>query len=385
MPDSIFLLNPAGQLQELTEAPYLTEAKLQELLAAHPDLLAGKQLDEESPRRWLFIDREMGVPDRADAGSRWSLDHLFIDQDGIPTLVEVKRATDTRIRREVVGQVLDYAANAAAYWTVEGIIASFEKACADRGEESDTVLNKFLGADAGAGEEVQSARFWESVNTNLRAGKIRMLIVADYIPSELQRIIEFLNEQMSPADILGVAIKQFRSGETRTLVPRVVGLTSVGASKKVRRSGGATTRPRWTLQEFYSELDKTSIPAGQVARRIVAYFESRGFVMVGGKGKTPSIIPEIHDPLTVYPFAMASRNWLEMYFQYYVTKPPFDQLVKRQELMDRLNTIPGVELPADKIDKRPSFSLDLLAPEESMRTFLATFDWFLKEIQSVTN
>lgn len=36
------------------------------------------------------------------------MDHLFVDQDAIPTLVEVKRSSDTRIRREVVGQLLEY-------------------------------------------------------------------------------------------------------------------------------------------------------------------------------------------------------------------------------------------------------------------------------------
>jgi hypothetical protein len=44
---------------------------------------------------------------------------LFLDQDAIPTLVEVKRSTNTDIRRKVVGQLLDYAANAVAYWLVE--------------------------------------------------------------------------------------------------------------------------------------------------------------------------------------------------------------------------------------------------------------------------
>jgi len=38
-----------------------------------------------------------------------------LDQDAIPTIVEVKRSTDTRIRREVVGQMLGYAANAVVY------------------------------------------------------------------------------------------------------------------------------------------------------------------------------------------------------------------------------------------------------------------------------
>lgn len=42
--------------------------------------------------------------------SRWSLDHLVVDQDAVPTFVEVKRASDTRARREVMAQMLDYAA-----------------------------------------------------------------------------------------------------------------------------------------------------------------------------------------------------------------------------------------------------------------------------------
>ena len=67
----------------------------------------------------------MAVPSEEGGGWRWSLDHLFLDQDGIRTLVEVKRSTDSRIRREVVGQMLDYAANAVVYWPVEEIRSTF--------------------------------------------------------------------------------------------------------------------------------------------------------------------------------------------------------------------------------------------------------------------
>ena len=45
--------------------------------------------------------------------------------DANPTLVEVKRSSDTRERREVVGQMLDYAANAVVYWPIETIRARF--------------------------------------------------------------------------------------------------------------------------------------------------------------------------------------------------------------------------------------------------------------------
>ena len=45
------------------EAPYELEVVLQELLATHPDLLAGDQMNEDAPRRWLLVRREAGVPD----------------------------------------------------------------------------------------------------------------------------------------------------------------------------------------------------------------------------------------------------------------------------------------------------------------------------------
>ena len=103
MSRKIYLLRDNDALLPMEEAGYTSEDLLQTLLQNYPDLLAGDQMNEASPRRWLLVDREFGVPDEENGAGRWSLDHLFLDQDGIPTLVEVKRSTDTRIRREVVG------------------------------------------------------------------------------------------------------------------------------------------------------------------------------------------------------------------------------------------------------------------------------------------
>ena len=105
----------------LEESGYINEESLQELVERYPDLIPGDQIDPENPRRWLLVAREMGVPGDADGSGRWSLDHLLLDQDGIPTFVECKRASDTRIRREVVAQMLDYAANGVEYWDLDRI------------------------------------------------------------------------------------------------------------------------------------------------------------------------------------------------------------------------------------------------------------------------
>lgn len=184
MTAQIYLLGDDAKLLSMSEAPYDSESLLQELLAKYPNLLAGEQMDLEKPRRWVLVSREFGVPGEEDGANRWSLDHLFIDQDGVPTLVEVKRSTDTRIRREVVGQLLDYAANAVSYWSVEEIRSRFEAQCEADGTSAEDRLAEFLDPEA----EIDS--FWERVKTNLQAGRIRMVFVADIHP----QIIRILSE-----------------------------------------------------------------------------------------------------------------------------------------------------------------------------------------------
>ena len=170
MSGGMFLIDNDGRLVEMNEEAYDSEDLLQGLLAQHPNLLAGDQVNTLYPRRWLLICRERGLPSQEGGSDRWSVDHLFLDQDAVPTIVEVKRNTDTRIRREVVGQMLDYAANAVVYWPVEAIRAEFEA----NQEDPQLVIADFL-SDADTDEE----EFWQKAKTNLQAGKVRLVFVAD--------------------------------------------------------------------------------------------------------------------------------------------------------------------------------------------------------------
>ncbi len=255
MADDIFIIQDNGTLIEMTETEYDSEALLQDLLANYPKLLAGGQIDTASPRRWLLIKREMGIPAEDEGEERWSVDHLFLDQDAVPTLVEVKRSSDTRIRREVVGQMLDYAANAVVYWPVEQLRADFEKNSGD----PDGQLAKVLG------EEVDPEDFWQRVKTNLQAGKIRMLFVADVIPPELRRIVEFLNQQIDPAEVLAVEIKQYVGQGMKTLVPRVFGQTAEAETRKGRKGKTESEQLAQASQEIkslYEQLKAESCGLG---------------------------------------------------------------------------------------------------------------------------
>ena len=159
--------------------------------------------------------REFGISDDETSGSRWPLDHLFLDQEGIPTLVEVKRSSNRELQRQVVGQMFDYAANAIRYGDVDRIRHLFREGH----EEPEEKLQRHLGV-------FDPEAYWNKVRDNLDRGEIRMVFVADQIPSELRRIVEFLNGELVPAEVLGVEVTQYKGDGLKIPVPRVVGQTA---------------------------------------------------------------------------------------------------------------------------------------------------------------
>ena len=88
MSGGIYLIQNDGQPVEMSQQKYGSENLLQEMLTRSPNLLAGDQVNATEPRRWLLVAREAGLPGEEGGGDRWSVDHLFLDQDAIPTIVE---------------------------------------------------------------------------------------------------------------------------------------------------------------------------------------------------------------------------------------------------------------------------------------------------------
>ena len=375
MAGRIYLLKEDSKLLAMDETAYDSERLLQTLLADYPDLLAGDQIDAEEPRRWLLVTREMSVPGEQGGAGRWSLDHLFLDQDAIPALVEVKRSSDTRIRREVIGQMLDYAANAVAYWPVEEIKAKFESRCKDDGDDPEEQLVMLLGE----GQDIST--FWQSVKTNLQAERVRLLFIADEIPTELRRVVEFLNSQMDPAEVLAIEVKQFVGENLKTLVPRVVGQTETARRKKKVDQG----EPRqWDESSFFSELSqRRGEQEAAVAQRLLDWAKNHSLRVWWGQGKKdgsffPSYISSFGQHLL---FSVWTYGSVELQFQH-MKRPPFAEEAKRKELAERLSAI-GVSIPAEALKRRPTFGLDVLLTPSHFDEFVGVFDWVLSEIKKI--
>jgi hypothetical protein len=374
MSSGVFVLKDHQTLVAMQPASFASEDDFQRLLADFPALLSGEQIDAAAPRRWLLVSREKSIPSEENGAARWSIDHLFLDQDGVPTLVEVKRSTDTRIRREVVGQMLDYAANCVVYWPVEELRSLFESSCAEKeldpGEEIATRL----------GIEGDHEEFWQRVKTNLRAGRVRMLFVADQIPPELRRIVEFLNQQMDPAEVLALELRQFEGEGLKTLVPRVFGQTEEAQQKKAT---GAPKR-QWDEASIYAEMErKVGSESVPVARRIAAWMKTTADRVWFGSGSRDGAMGTafVQGGQEFFLLVLWSSGKVEIAFQW-IMKPPFKEEARRRELLRRLNEVEGIELPEDAITRRPSIPLAVFADDVRLAEFLGVMGWFVAQLRA---
>lgn len=355
----IYAEDETGRLVAMAPAEPPSEDELQALIADYPDIVG------EVEGELLFIARESGIPDAGGAAARWAIDHLFVTRGAVPVLLEVKRASDTRLRREVVGQILDYAANGTAYWPSGTLQGAFRASCAQQGEDADDRLAAFV-------EEGDAAGFWPQVEANLAAGRLRLVIAADVIPPELARIIEFLNDQMR-AEVWGVELRYFRSASgRRTLVPRIIGQT-----ERSRAAKGESVRPPAT-ESVEAWLEQMRVERGDAvadpACRVIALAAELGAVSTVSSSN--SVLLSFPSPFggTGRPFYLTRRGRIEFALHSAARYPGLSDPGVRQDWMDRLGAEVG-GLTHKNADRYPRLPLERLAGER-----LAAFESLLRDL-----
>ncbi len=367
----MFVLGTDGKLVAMKQREFERETDFQLLLEEYPALLSGELIDPENTRLWLLVAREMTIASEENGPGWWSVDHLFLDQDGIPTIVEVKRTSDTRLRREVIAQMLDYAANGLARWKMNDLRSKFESECEKKNQQPSDIYENAFGPD------LDYEMFWTSVKTNLEAKRIRMLLVADVIPREVKAVVEFLNAQMDPAEILALELRQFAGDNgLRTIVPAIFGQTETARSTK-----GATVGQSWTEESVLAELEtRHGTVSSNVARTIVNWMRTNKAMISCGRGKVDgSISAAFHSesqkvhPLTIYTMGRLYVN------AGYCMSGAFKEPDKRLEWLHKLNEIDGIAL-ALRDDKFPSISLERLSPGNRLQQFLEVMDWFVGQL-----
>lgn len=371
--DVIFLIDDQEQLVRMTESEYENERLLQELLAKYPDVLAGHTTS--SQHRWLLVDREVNLPDQPGGYGRWSLDHLFIDETCTPTLVEVKRRSDTRGRREVAGQMLDYAANLAAYLPASDMRSLFEQRCTsegiDAGEELAVHTEAALDADG----------FWREVQAKLEERRLRLVFVSDEISSELQAIIEFLNPQLNRTTLLAIEVKQYigPGGKPRTLVPRVIGQTVASEELKGSRNPGRT----WDEESFAQAVRIAAPSRAATFDELLRWARDRGATVDYGRGPThgtarPRFALSTGEQFT--PFSLSTNGRIEIIFSAYPS--PLETPEARLVFIRRVNEIAGTAIPERAAHTHTFFDAGPLEASPNAQAFMSAFAEVVGQVQA---
>lgn len=361
---TIYMVGRNGDLARMRPSAPANEDRMQSLVAQYPELIG----DTDGPL--LLVRREQPISDALDASGRWSLDHLFVTQSAIPVLVELKRATDTRLRREVIGQMLDYAANGVAYWQEGTVASAFYATCDINNADPAMVLTEFLG-------EADPTTFWEQVDANFQAGRIKLVFVADVIPRELARIVEFLNEQMK-ADVRAVELKWYEGeGGVTTLVPRTFGETERALTQK---AVARMPLPTINLDEW---IEKNVGPQGGAAFRSAQEFvkiinEVGGKPIVTRQQKSICGLFRTTEGRPIYPLHLwaGGGGFISPSFQYLLKRPALAKESTRKAFYDDFAKAVG-PLTTNNLVGLPSFRVAVLDMQEVRNAFAAVAQRFV--------
>ncbi|MEY7972937.1 DUF262 domain-containing protein [Saccharomonospora xinjiangensis] len=119
--------------------------------------------------------------------------------------------------------------------------------------------------------------------------------------------------------------------------------------------------------------------ANAVVMMLNAWTAAGGYLEYGVEAETSCFLLSRRksDPGgNIWPAALYPSGKFEIVFQHLRSRPPFDELSRREELRQRLNKINGVDLPESKIDLRPGFPLDILLDASNREQLFEALEWF---------
>lgn len=266
------LIQDEHGVRELEEG-YASEEELQVFLREHSELIPVDDIELGTPPL-LCIGWEVSVA----SGSE---DLLYVDETGLLTIVETKLRKNPEARREVVGQILEYGAQASA-WSPDDIEVKAQKFLSSaecpqeyRGLTLEQAMRYFLeGTGSPAREAFSYENFLNLASGNLERGHIRLVIAIDEPPDPLLRIVEFVNRFSERFEMYLIQLKRFHDSATgqNIFVPALFGRV-------------ARKRPpgrQWDKESFFEDVErKRSGEETEAVRQLYELAKAKGRVQWG--------------------------------------------------------------------------------------------------------
>lgn len=258
---------------------------LQKLIFEHPSLLPASEIESAfSPL--ISIGREIPT-------SVGSIDNLFISPQGYLTIVETKLWRNPEARREVVGQIVDYAKDVSK-WSFDDLdtkVKTYFK----------TAQNRKIGIidairEHNEVEDEEESELIDAITKHMRNGHFLLFIVGDGIRESVEDMTDYLSQTPQLHFTLAlVELKVFEMEDGRLVLPQLVMRTLEITRAIIRIEGGdvknvsvgvdidpespISRKRRFTLseEEYFTELSKNTSKEGlEFARQLIDDMQDLG-------------------------------------------------------------------------------------------------------------
>jgi hypothetical protein len=244
------------------------EAWLQRLIMKRPEVLPVEEIERAFVGLIPVCSELEVVPSRA------YVDGFLITPNGDMALVECKLWRNPEARREVVGQIIDYAKDFSA-WDSQTLEAAVKRSIGRAGDGMQKARSLYEIACPNG--EIEEASFVDTVSRNLSLGRFLLLIVGDGIHEGVGRMTEFLQQYAGlhfTLAMVELALFAFPSGGY-IVQPRVLarttnidrGIVKVDPAGRItitpsipaaqRTNAGAATKMAITKERFFEQVDAT--------------------------------------------------------------------------------------------------------------------------------
>ena len=180
------------------------------------------------------------------------IDNLFISSDGYLTIVETKLWRNPEAKREVVGQIIDYAKD-LTNWTFDKLNSEVK----NRNIENKGIIEAIQEFEEL--DEEYEAKLIDNIERNLKRGRFLLLIVGDGIRESVEDMVDYLSNSAQLLFTLGLVelqVYKATTDESYIVVPNLITRTKeiTRAVIKIENSTNSIVK----VESDFSEPNKSN-------------------------------------------------------------------------------------------------------------------------------
>ena len=241
------------------------------------------------------------------------IDNLYISPNGYLTIVETKLWRNPEAKREVVGQIIDYAKE-LTNWNFTKLNDGVKNSSQLYNNNSKGIIE--LIKDFENIEEHEEYKIIDNIERNLKRGRFLLLIVGDGIRESVEEMVDFLSNTPQIQFTLGLIELQFYKnpnveGEliaipnlitrTREITRAIVkienstnGNVTIETDFIEEKVKPITARTTITEDDFFEQLQQnTDYESAEFAKHILATVKEKGYFVEWRQG---AFVAKILDP-----------------------------------------------------------------------------------------